>query len=56
MNKFDLVQKEVEDILIHSPLDFELKHSQLTCKWLDTLQPDADEALKIAAMSHDMER
>lgn len=34
----------------------ELIHSRLVSKWVLRLKPDADEALKIAALSHDMER
>ena len=56
MHMFHLVQKEVEGILLQSPLDFELQHSQLTLKWVIELKSDADEALQIAAISHDMER
>lgn len=56
MTKFDLIKKEIESILPNSPLDFELKHSELVLKWVLNLKPDADEALKIAALSHDIER
>lgn len=56
MMKFDLIKKEVERILPDSPLDFELKHSELVLKWVLNLKPDADEALKIAALSHDIDR
>ncbi len=56
MNKFDLIREEVERILPNSPLDFELKHAKLVLGWVLKLKPDADEALKIAGLSHDMER
>lgn len=56
MNKFNLVRKEIESILPNSPLDFELKHSELVLKWVLKLNPDSDEALKIAALSHDIDR
>ncbi|MFA6908325.1 MAG: DUF4202 family protein [Patescibacteria group bacterium] len=56
MSKFDEVQQEVESILPRSPLDFELVHSRLVLKWVCILRPDADEALKIAALSHDIDR
>ncbi len=56
MTEFDLIKKEVEGILPNSPLDFELKHSELVLKWVLNLKPDADEALKIAAISHDIDR
>lgn len=53
---FEIIKKEVEAILPNSPLDFELKHSELVLKWVLKLKPDADEALKIAAISHDIDR
>lgn len=56
MTEFDLIKKEIESILPSSPLDFELKHSELVLKWVLNLKPDADEALKIAAISHDINR
>jgi len=56
MDKFDSVKKEIESILPDSPIDFELKHSELVLKWVLKLKPDADEALKIAALGHDIDR
>lgn len=56
MTKFYLIKKEVEGILPNSPLDFELKHAKLVLRLVLDLKPDADEALKIAALSHDIDR
>lgn len=56
MDKFNSFRKEIQDILVNSPVDFELKHSELVLKWVLELKPDADESLKIAAISHDLER
>lgn len=56
MKKFDSVIKEIERILPNSPIKSDSKHSKLTLKWLLKLKPDADEALKIAALSHDIDR
>ncbi|MEK6757790.1 MAG: HD domain-containing protein [Nanoarchaeota archaeon] len=56
MTKFELIKKEIESILPNSPLDFELKHSKLVLKWALNLKPNADGALKIAALSHDIDR
>lgn len=56
MAKFDLIEKEIENILPKSPLDFELAHAKLVLKWVCKLKPEADEALKIAALSHDIDR
>lgn len=56
MERFDLLKKDIEDQLPKSPLTFELKHAELTLKWLLKLRTNADEALKIAALAHDIER
>lgn len=56
MEQFALVKQEIERILPSSPLDFELNHAQATLNWTLRLKPDADEALQIAALAHDMER
>ena len=56
MFNFDTIKKEIELILPKSPLDFELIHAQLVLKWVLKLKPDADEALKIAALAHDIDR
>ena len=56
MASFDLIQKEIYSILPESPLDFELMHAQLVLKWVLKLKPDADEALKIAALARDIDR
>ena len=56
MPDFNLLRKEVEAILPKSPLDFDLIHSGLVLKWVLKLEPDADEALKIAALAHDIDR
>ena len=55
-NKFDLVKKEIEEIMPNSPLKFDPIHSELTLKWVLKLRPHADEALKIAALAHDIDR
>lgn len=56
MSKFDLIKKEILEILPNSPLDFEPTHAELVLKWVLKLKPDADEALQIAALSHDIDR
>ncbi|MEK6937549.1 MAG: DUF4202 family protein [Nanoarchaeota archaeon] len=56
MDKFDSVKKEVQDLLPNSPVKEEAVHSNLVLKWVLKLKPDADEALKIAAISHDIDR
>lgn len=56
MTKFNLIKKEIENILPNSPFEAELIHSKLVLKWVCKLNPNADEALKIAALSHDIDR
>lgn len=56
MIQFDVIRKKIEDILPDSPIEEELMHARLALKWVIKLKPDVDEALKIAAMSHDIER
>ncbi|RJO61427.1 DUF4202 family protein [candidate division WS5 bacterium] len=54
--RLEKVKKQVDDILKESPLDFEIIHAQLTLKNLLEIIPDADDAVKIAAYAHDVER
>ncbi len=56
MNRFNLVKKEIKELLLKSPLKFDPVHSALTLKWLLKLKSNADEALQIAALAHDIER
>ena len=56
MDKFESVKKEIEEIISKSPVKVDSVHSELTLKWVLKLKPDADEALKIAALGHDIER
>jgi len=56
MTKFEQIQKEIESILPNSPVKEEVTHSHLVLKWVLKLKPNADEALKIAAISHDIDR
>ncbi len=50
------LEKEIEEIISKSPLDFDPGHSKKTLEWVFKLKPDANEALQIAALAHDMER
>lgn len=53
MDKFDLLKKEIREIMLKSPLEFD---PMLTLDWVLRLKPNADEALQIAALSHDIDR
>ena len=56
MDNIDCVKKKIEEIIKKSSVPEDLIHSKNTLEWLLKLDPDADEALKIAALGHDIER
>jgi hypothetical protein len=50
------VLTRIRSIIEGSPVPEDLKHSANTLEWLLRLDPHADEALRIAAFGHDIER
>jgi len=56
MDNIDCVKKKIEGIIKKSPVPEDPIHSKNTLEWLLRLKPDADEALQIAALGHDIER
>ncbi len=56
MNNIGCVKQKIEEIIKKSFVPEDSFHSKNTLKWLLKLKPDADEALKIAALGHDIER
>lgn len=56
MNDFDCVREKIEAIIEKSSVPEDPVHSKNTLEWLLRLQPDADDALKIAALGHDIDR
>ena len=56
MNRIDRVKKSIESIIARSSVAEDPDHSKNTLQWLLKLKPDADEALQIAALGHDIER
>ncbi len=56
MDNIDCVKKKIDEIIKKSPVPEDLIHSKNTLEWLLKLKPDADDALKIAALGHDIER
>jgi len=56
MNKFDLVLKEINTITKNAEDKTEYGHSQSVLKWVLKFKPDADTALQIAALGHDIDR
>jgi hypothetical protein len=56
MDDIDCVKKKIEEIIEKSSVPEDPLHSKNTLEWLLKLKPDADEALKITALGHDIER
>jgi len=56
MDSIDCVKRKIEEIVKESPVPEDLVHSRNTLEWVLKLDPGADEALKIAALGHDIER
>ena len=56
VESIDCVKKKIETIIEKSLVPEDPVHSRNTLEWLLKLKPDADEALKIAALGHDIER
>ena len=50
------LKKCIAEMLVRSSLPEETFHSINTLEWVLRLMPDADEALQIAALGHDIER
>jgi len=50
------VKKRINELVVQSPYPEEPFHSINTLEWLLKLAPDADMALQIAALGHDIER
>lgn len=56
MPNFEQIKSEVEKIIINSRCKTDWQHANLTLEWVLKIKPDVDEALKIAAYAHDIER
>ena len=56
MDSIDCVKKTIEGFIEKSLVSEDPFHAKNTLEWLLKLKPDADEALKIAALGHDIER
>ena len=54
--RFEELKKRIEEIISKSTVEEDPGHSVLTLKWVLKLKPDANEALKIAALAHDIDR
>ena len=56
MDSIDCVKKTIEGFIEKSLVSEDPVHAKNTLEWLLKLKPDVDEALKIAALGHDIER
>ncbi len=56
MKNINSVKKKIDQIIKKSSVPEDYVHSENTLDWLLKLKPNADEGLKIAALSHDIER
>lgn len=55
-HKFNLIKKEIEKLTKNSFVKEDYAHSQSVWRWVLKLKPNADIALQIAALSHDIDR
>ena len=56
INSIERVKNTIEAVVAESSVPEDPVHSKNTLAWLLRLKPDADEALQIAALGHDIER
>lgn len=56
MDKIRELEGKVEEIISESPAETDVTHSKSTRDWVIKLKPDADYALQIAALAHDIDR
>ncbi len=56
MNHIECLKKKIKEILALSAVTEDSVHSENTLEWLLKLNPDVDEASRIAALGHDIER
>jgi len=53
---YEKIWREIRGIIQNSNLPEDPIHAENTLRWLLILKPDADEALKLSAFGHDIER
>lgn len=56
MNSIERTKQNITKIIAESTVPEDPVHARNTLKWLLKLKPDADEALQISALGHDIER
>ena len=56
MDSLDCAKQEIRRIIAASQVPEDPRHADNTLEWLLRLAPDADEALQLAALGHDIDR
>lgn len=56
MDSIDRTKQRIEEIIAKSEVPEDPLHSRNTLEWLLKIEPEADHALQIAALGHDLER
>lgn len=56
MNGIDHVKQRITEVIASSPVPEDPRHSRNTLAWLLKIDPEADVALQIAAIGHDIDR
>ncbi len=56
MDSLERARGKILEVISGSPVPEDYRHAENTLLWLLHLNPQADEALKIAALGHDIER
>jgi len=55
-NNINYAKQQIRKIIAQSSLPEDPRHADNTLEWLLKLQPDVDDALQLAALSHDIDR
>ncbi len=56
MNNIDCARKKIRAVIAGSRVPEDPRHADNTLEWLLRLEPDAGEALQLAALAHDIDR
>ena len=56
MNNIDCARRKILTVISGSKIPEDLRHAENTLEWVLRLKPEADEALQLAALAHDIER
>ena len=56
MNSIECTKQKIRAVIANSKVPEDPRHAENTLEWLMRLEPEADESLQIAALSHDINR